>query len=449
MVDWFLPAGAPGSPDEWCFATTATRELRVYTSYVEYYARLADLFAQAKGGDEIFLVGWGFGLEELLKGRNSAWLYLEAAHGRKANVRILTTPAHTWSDNLAQFNTASAKKLDAIIDDRLPSNALHHQKAVLVKLGPSTHLFLGGMDVTTGRINQWFDVQAEIIGRGAILGRKTLEERWESWRPPLGGLSFTASQLGPSEKDEKHQVQLIRTYPPFPANQPDWPRKYAPRGDHTYYALICRAIAAATKSIYLEEQFLWTMWRAPARTHPPGGSVPKQRGDVPDIPDTLDRLMKDAISRGVKVVVIGPSYSPNSDEDTNREAVIRGWQNPNNLPVLLQVRSDMMFVHSKTWIFDDEFVVIGSANFWHKSYVSVAAPAEAEFGVAFTSDVDGAALGFPGVTFARALRIKLWERIRQTRNPAYVFPRNAAASFNDEVLELKSAINGVDPFEPM
>lgn len=451
MADWFLPAGAPGSPDEWCFATTGTRELRVYASYLEYYRRLADLFAQAKSGDEIFLVGWGFGLEENLKGRNSALLFLEAARGRGAKVRILSTPGQGYDDNEAQVANAAGKKLDAIIDDQLPpGDTRHHQKAVMVKLGPTTHLFLGGMDVTTGRIDQWFDVQAEIIGRGAILGRKTLEERWESMRPPLGGLSFPATLPAPGEEDEKHKIQFIRTYSPFPADRTGWKRTYAEKGDHTYYALICRAILAAKTSIYLEDHFLWTMGPAPKRTNPPGGSVPRQRGDVPDMPDTLDRLMKDAIARGVKVVIIGPNFARFTQVfEDSRKAFIPGLQNANNPPVLLKVRADMMVVHSKTWIFDDELVVIGSGNFWHKSYVSVQVPAEAEFGVAFTTKADGAELGFPGIKFARALRLRMWERIRQTLDFNYDFPLNPAATFDDEVRELKSPINGKDPFEPM
>jgi phosphatidylserine/phosphatidylglycerophosphate/cardiolipin synthase-like enzyme len=450
MADWFLPPGVPGSSDEWCFATTSTFDLRVYVSYADYYARLADLFAQAETNDEIFVVGWGFALEEILKDKKSALLFLEAARGRKARVRLLSTPTHQYNDNDLQMSDAVAKNLDAVIDRQLPPGTVrHHQKAVLIKLKSTTHLFVGGMDITIDRVNQFFDVQAEIIGVGASLGRKTLEERWESVKPPLGGVSGTTRPLGASNKDDSYKVQFVRTYPPFPADTTNWKRTYAKDGDHTYYALICRAIAAARKSIYLEEQFLWPMVSAPTRSNPAGGSVPKLRGDVPDIPDTLERLMKEAIARGIKVVIIAANYPPNHVFKTNRDPVLRTLQNASNPPVLLKVRAGMMVVHSKTWIFDDEFIVIGSANFWANSFVSVHTPAEAEFGVAFTSNGDGASLGFPKLTFARALRLRLWERIRQTRDPSYVFPRNAAASFDDEVTELQSAINGTAPFEPM
>src|SRR5262245_31741388 len=191
MANWFLPAGTPGSPDEWCFQTVPTAEVRVYADYWDYYNRLADLIAQAKSNNEIFLVGWGFGLEETLKKDKSALFFLEAARGRGARVRLLATLSHSWSDNATQVRNAVAKKIDAVIDDQLPADALHHQKAVFIKLESTTHLFVGGMDVALGRIDQWFDVQAEVVGLAATLGRKTLEERWESVRPPIGGLSAT------------------------------------------------------------------------------------------------------------------------------------------------------------------------------------------------------------------------------------------------------------------
>ena len=390
--------------------------------------------------------------------------FLKAARGRGARVRLLAIPQN---DGVAEVAKAKDVKVDAVIDDQLPAGASHHQKAVFIKLKASSHLFVGGIDVRLGR-RQWFDVQAEIIGLGASLGRKTLEERWESVKPPLGGLGATGRSLPPG-KGDAHQVQFVRTYPPFPKDTTNWKRKYAKDGDHTYYALLSRAIASAKKTIYLEEQFFQTMGPAPKRTHPAGGSSPRQRSDVPDVPDTLERLLKDAIGRGVKLVVVaankaGPLRPP---DPAARDTLVKSLASSINPAVLLQtvtVPEKMFedgilvdtyysnFVHSKTWIFDDfddGFVLIGSGNLWPRSFVSGQAPAESEFGVAFTSKVDGTSLGFPKVSFARALRISLWERLRQYRAPNYKFPRDASASFDDEVKELRKPIAGIDPFEVM
>ena len=43
MTDWFLPAGGPGSPDEWCFQTVTTADIKIYADYQSYYDRLAGL----------------------------------------------------------------------------------------------------------------------------------------------------------------------------------------------------------------------------------------------------------------------------------------------------------------------------------------------------------------------------------------------------------------------
>jgi hypothetical protein len=61
--------------------------------------------------------------------------------------------------------------------------------------------------------------------------------------------------------------------------------------------------------------------------------------------------------------------------------------------------------------------------------------------------VDGTSLGFPKVSFARALRINLWERLRQDRDSTYTWPRDASASLEDEITELRKPIGDSDPFE--
>lgn len=420
----------------------------MFIDYQSYYARLASLISQAGKNDEIFLAGWSFRLDEFLTDK-TALEFLEIARGRGARVRLLSTPTHSWGPNASQMAEAAKKNIEAKVDAQLPSGTSFHQKSALIKLENSTHLFLGGMDVTTGRVDEWFDVQAEIIGVGADLGRKTLEERWESVNPPLGGASFSQRSL-PTGKGDAHQVQFVRTYPPFPQDTTGWQRSYATAGDHTYYSLICRAIASAKTSIYIEDQFFITMGKAPTRTNPAGGSSPRVRSDLPDLPDTFDRLLQDALGRGVRLVVITANKKgplPHHDP-AGRDTLVRSLKHATNPPTLLHMLPDTAeipgypgpywpkFVHSKTWIFDDEFVVIGSGNYWPNSFVSVTSPAEGEFGVGFTSKVDGTSIGFPKATFARALRIRLWERLMRHWNPSFMFTRDASASFEDEVKEL-------------
>jgi phosphatidylserine/phosphatidylglycerophosphate/cardiolipin synthase-like enzyme len=457
VTDWFLPAGGPGSPDEWCFQTVTTADIKIYADYQSYYDRLAGLMSQAKENCDVFLAGWAFTVHMVLTekfGILGLVDCLQGALGRKARIRLMLTRSHSWSDNAKEVADAiKAKVSEAVIDDQLHPDTSFHQKAAFFKLDSSAHLFVGGMDVALGRRTDpgWFDVQAEIIGTGAHLGRKTLEERWESIKLPLGGLSSTQQSLPPGSGDA-HRVQFVRTYPPFPTDTTNWKRTYAKNGEHTYYGLLSKAIGAATESIYIEEQFFQTMGAAPSRTNPTGGSSPRERSDLPDLPRSLDDLLQDAISRGVKLVVISNNRGGAANPPL-RDTLVQTLKGGANPPVLLQVPSAKKFMHSKVWIFDDHtddaFVVIGSANLWQPSLTSTGLFAEGEFGVGFTSKVDGTSLGFEKVSFARALRIKLWERLRQDQDPTYTWPRDKSATLDDEIKELRKPIGGADPFTVM
>jgi phosphatidylserine/phosphatidylglycerophosphate/cardiolipin synthase-like enzyme len=345
--------------------------------------------------------------------------------------------------------------VDARLDTQLhpDTDEVHrnHQKAVFIKLAKSSHLFVGGMDVSTDRVG-WIDVQAEVIGAGAILGSVTLEERWESVDPFATRVPTTERATPAGDDKPKHHVQFVRTYAPFPTDPKvlkTWRRTNAKRGDHTYYALLSRAIAAAKKSIYIEEQFFWPMIEAPKRTHDLGGSKPRLRSDVPDIPATLEKLLAEAIGRGVKLVVIGPNYDDMPNWKKTRSQMAQQLRSKKNPPWLLTMPPDTVFVHSKVWIFDDEFVVIGSANVWDKSLVSTLRPAEGEFGVGFTSTADGTALGFPKATFARSLRVRMWERVIQSLHVGFSFPRKLDNTFADEAKELTKPIKGKPVLIPM
>lgn len=463
---WFLPPGSPGSSDEWCFQTVATAGINVHLSTDAYYDRLAALISQAGENDEILLIGWAFSgsmiLTQKFGGFPQLYTFLESARGRKARVRLLAAPDNDGATEVAE---AKNRKIDAMVDGQFPAGSTHNQKAVHIKLKSSSHLFVGGMDTAVGR-RGWHDAQAEIIGLGADLGRKTLEERWESVRPPPGGLSAT-QQLLPAGQGAAHQVQFVRTYPPFPADTTKWTRTYATGGEYTYYALLSRAIAGARKTIYLEDRHFQAMGPAPNRTNPAGGSSPRLRSDLPDVPDTIERQLADAVGRGVQLVVVAShrNAAPRPPDPAARDVLFKTVQNAKNPPVLLQTLNKPQdvamddgttvtffnnFLHTRTWIFDDEFVVVGSGPLWPNSLVNAdKRPAHSEFAVAFTSEVDGTALGFPKATFARALRINMWERLRREQDPNYKFPRKVSTSFADEVTELQAPIGGFRPFVEM
>ena len=456
MTDWFLRPINPDPAEAWCFQVVPTGPINIYYNYTPYYERLAQLISQTDGnGDEVFLAGWEFRMNVPMKDKKSLLEWLQSSRDRKTRVRLLASGNNGNEADVAiaaKGNAEGHGKLEALIDNQLDSGRPHHQKAGFFRLKSSSHLFVGGMDISEGRRGRWFDVQAEVMGPAADLGRITLEERWES---VTGRRPGNRSTVIPRGGNAQHQVQFIRTYPPVGKNPPASTRNFAPNGEHTYYELLKKAIGLAKKSIYIEDQFFWTMGSVPPKTAR-SSSDPARRSDISEFPALLEDLLVQAVNRGVKLIVIGPNFDHPDNKDFKDyrievvETLKKAKTSAANAPVLLKTHPDILFIHSKTWIFDDEFVVIGSANHWEKSFVSIRDPAESEFGIAFTSAVDGKPLGIEGATFGRALRLKLWERLRFSLDPNHRFPFSASATLNEEITELRSLNpSGEEPFSDM
>ena len=91
LQTWLLPQ-APGVPDAWRLAQTNECEVAVHLAYASYFKRLAELFDLTQSGDQIFLVGWEFGLdEELRPGDKTSAVLEQAIRQRGVRVRLLAT----------------------------------------------------------------------------------------------------------------------------------------------------------------------------------------------------------------------------------------------------------------------------------------------------------------------------------------------------------------------
>ena len=461
MADWFLPKGTPKSPDEWCFHIVSAPEIRFHLTYASYYKRLAELIGKTKESyDGVFLVGWGFNLEEKLDGKTSALEILRKARQRKVRVKLLATPNVGYEDNFEAVRLAKEKGIDARIDDQLPpstqSKPSHHQKGAFVQTIVSKtdlyeydeFLFVGGMDIVKERAD-WIDIQAEFTGNAAGFGRLSLDERWRSVTATAGAKKTVSQQdvieMPSGASKPAHKVQFVRTYPPFPKERKNWKRAYAEKGDHTYFHLLSNAISKAKKSIYIEEHLLFSMGSAPTDANPRKATEPAQRSDLPSAPRALEQQVKQAAARGLDVVIVTPNWG-NGVFKTNRDNTAKAMEVTNKKLRVLAIASTAM-VHSKLWIFDDEFVVMGSGNFYGPSHISTSAmPAESEFGFGFTSTIDGRSLGFAKSGFARALRLALWQRLRRQLFVFYKFPDDPKKNFADEFEELIKPIGGRSPF---
>lgn len=431
---WLLPEPSPGSPDAWRrMQTSECDDVYVHDSYQSYFGRLAQLFELVGSNDEIFLVGLEFMLgngdpkktaeqtTDLLAGQKAVD-FLTAAKKRGASVRILVSGENTF------FGEQHIKSSG--IDVEHDSQGHHHQKAVYIRIKETSYLFVGGMDISLGfdkgggkrepRLGFWFDGQAEIRGRAAELGRLTLEERWAS----VKGIPFAASFT--RQTGTTHTVcQFVRTYPKSvpPASPMARARNYRP--DFSYGDLLSQAISKAKMFIYLEDQYFSQM----------------------DVPPGLDDLLINAVgARKVLLVVVGARANQIEEYPKARRGPLvkrlLGEIPQKERLFLLQLREAPepmpYFVHTKTWIFDDQLAVVGSANYWNPSFDG----GDTEFGVAIASTRSKD--DFPGVPFAHALRVRMWNRILKAAAKDTV-KQNKDARFLDELKVLTSGLERMPP----
>jgi phosphatidylserine/phosphatidylglycerophosphate/cardiolipin synthase-like enzyme len=412
--------------------TSECDDVFVHDSYESYFKRLAQLFETLGENDEIFIVGLEFMLgngdptkkteqtTELLPGKKAVDL-LTAAKKKGVRVRLMVTGEEPF------FGEQHVR--DSGIEVEHDSQGHHHQKAVYIQAKGTSYLLVGGMDVSLGfdkggkrepRLGFWFDGQAEIRGRAAELGKLTLEERWASVRGSRFSGSFTPRK-GPTHTF----CQFVRTYPtdvPLAAPMAR-PRKY--NADFSYGRLLSEAIRKASRFIYLEDQYFAQM----------------------DVPPGLDKLLIEAVNgRKVRLIVVAARANqiepyPQSRRGPLVKTLFAEIPQKGRLS-LLQLREAPppmpYFVHTKAWIFDDQLAVVGSANYWNPSFDG----GDTEFGVAIASTLSKAA--FPGVPFARALRVRMWNRLLTAAGKPTI-KLNKAASLLDELAVL---VRGLEPITP-
>ncbi len=301
---------------------------------------------------------------------------------------------------------------------------VHHQKIVVVVGYQGTIAFLGGMDLNNTRVHNGgveplHDVHLRITGPAAAQVLKTFEQRWTDHpdaaalevtkfraspmapfstafpaQPPLAGTVPSCAQpAGPAPQERT--VGIGRTY----ANMRKFNRTdvygFAPDGEHSALDMVIDGIRTARSTIYLEDQYLSS---AIIRTELARKlTEPGFRYLLVLI--TNSDSVKPAEFSGLKVYrneyrrdlsTADPShsrwgmYSLKPCPDTTR----RWWSGE--------------YVHSKTWIFDDQYVIIGSANCTDRSFT---------FDTEIVAGISESGLVRPGPdTFAMALRINLWHK---------------------------------------
>ena len=239
----------------------------------------------------------------------------------------------------------------------------HHQKIIVVSGSEGLVAFQGGYDLDADRISLGggpglHDVHSRIRGPSAKSLAEAIRERWND-RPGLATaqlLPVVATQ--PTFPDDK-SVQIAHTFPNPNKHAINGGVAYgfAPAGEITVKQLLLKAISTARQFIYVEDQYLFDM----------------------DISNALRAALPNIQKLLILIVGSGSIEAETLQPWARRKAFI------DNLPASYTVtpasagppptaaratytgkvavcQLASQYVHAKTWIFDDKFAVIASAN---------------------------------------------------------------------------------------
>ena len=244
----------------------------------------------------------------------------------------------------ARDRLCAGNRIQCALDARERPMHCHHEKTIVVD---DRIAFVGGIDLTNvngdrwdqpehpsrGAIG-WHDVAARIAGPAVRDVAENFAMRWQATTgetlPPVA----TAPSAGETE------VQVVRTVP-------DHMYPQLPKGDFRILESYLRALRAAQRFIYLENQFLWS---------PEILAVLRDKVLRPPTPD-------------FRLVLILPAR-PNTGGDDTRGQLGTLLQADDGAGRLLACtlyavggdRDWPVYVHAKVGIVDDAWMTIGSAN---------------------------------------------------------------------------------------
>jgi phosphatidylserine/phosphatidylglycerophosphate/cardiolipin synthase-like enzyme len=325
----------------------------------------------------------------------------------------------------------------AILDNETSSTILgaHHQKVLVVKGSNGLVGFCGGIDINSDRV-AWgtppaaaapaysssgglssgtadpaatvsasgssggagaplHDVHSQVIGPAAWDLLLTFIRRWQhhpdsasidtSKGALLGGSEpVPAPVTTPSSTGNSCSVAIARTFTPVT------PGTSVPK-ERDIQALLLAAIANAQRFIYMEEQYLInpdaTAALNKAITSLQHLTILIAGSEISDLPCKwfLRQQFINAVTAGL------------SASDAAKVRVFRRVTPPPSTPANYGTHT---YVHAKTWVFDDELAVIGSANCNRRGWQS-----DSEANAFIFDDADPAA---GALTFAQMLRCDLW-----------------------------------------
>ncbi|TCL67304.1 phosphatidylserine/phosphatidylglycerophosphate/cardiolipin synthase-like enzyme [Rhizobium sp. BK251] len=397
-----------------------------FIDYVDYYKAIGETLARIAPNGVVVVAGWAIDLNTPIPS-DGGMVGIGSLLARKGKegcrVRVLLS-GHINGPNTDAANWLNSQKgCAAIVDDRVLLAGCFHQKSVVAELSSGTVAFLGGMDFGAERLAApdrapWHDVQVKLEGPAAVDVFDTLADRWTTHQAansfahfalPRSNAKAVPSQRGcvaqvvKTYGNPRSNVPLTKLRPTIPSltaspflsfgssPNPLAEFGFAPRGNSSIHDLLVRAIQSTEEYIYLEDQYF-----------------------VASAEMARDRLLLRSLAKTISkpnfkhlIVLtcgVGTIQSELLQTNRRRRALwdVLGSVHPDKISVWCYKNGTdrCYWQHSKTWIFDDRFALVGSANFNRRGLSH-----DGELGVGFMDLSAGTGNSLP---FPHDLRIRLW-----------------------------------------
>lgn len=390
------------------------------------FAAMAAAIQKATGSQSfVYLLNWFVNLDISL-GPGSLWDLLSGVVTSGGQVRGMFWRQWSLTQNSAErdrINTLSNPAVagangGAILDSNHLDAGAHHQKVLIVNGSDGLVGFCGGIDFNPDRINAvassagspYHDVHCQIQGTAAWDLLSVFLQRWTDHPDaaaidgPKGAPRGNSVGLPLPPDPGVQYVQIGRTFGNgsghvgIKSKSGQSCYSWAPNGEQTARGIIFNAVSKAKKYIYVQDQYLISM-AASNQLKAQLGSIDRLIILIPhpslsDLPNVWARQ---------KAFLDNLGYNA-SDAQTNTKTkiLVRYLKPVGQSPQTLSNTSPNTYVHSKIWIIDDKFAVIGSANCNNRGYTH---DSEVVAGIYDSSNNQAC-----NMHFAHDLRVQLWAK---------------------------------------
>ncbi len=375
---------APGWAGSGSFAPEAGNRVELLVDGAEALPLIAAEVTAARS--HVHLAGWFFtpGFRMGKDGPTLRELLADAAE--RADARVLSwagAPLPLFHPDRREVRRmrdelVRGTRISMALDAKERPMHCHHEKLVVVD---DRVAFVGGIDLTSfagDRLDAsahparpglgWHDACLRIEGPLVADVARHFLLRWRELASDA-----PAEPVPPAPHEPGVEAQLVRTVPEHVYSR-------LPNGEFTVLESYARALRAAQRLVYLENQFLWS----------------------PEIAAILSAKLREPPRDDFRVVVLLPSHPNNGADDTRGQLGLlvdadreSGDETSRLLACTLHQAGPAgrpVYVHAKIGIVDDRWLTVGSANLNEHSLFN-----DTEVNVVVQDEA-----------FARSARLRLW-----------------------------------------